>query len=230
MTLDAKAFGMKLRELGEGCDGARSSEISLLYDTAAGMESLQLMPTAAAEDLRGRNGSVVIVWSSPTVDVDKPGSEIPQVESVDVIYKGTVFTKCTLPTDALFWTDSSVDKFVYGYYEQLRIFPDEYALLKKQMSYSDTRKHILAVVHDNPSHSRTISLPGDNQSTGEQPARVGDKEFPNPNAGAGFTYLVSEELKAANNRVNVPITPEVFEAMYAQYVAMKARFKNDDQS
>ena len=62
--------------------------------------------------------------------------------------------------DALFWTESAIEKFLFPYYEQLRIFDLDYLDRLKAAFYDPKSGHrIVAIAHVPPSHSDPVHDP-----------------------------------------------------------------------
>ena len=110
------------------------------------------------------------------------------------------------PGDALFWTDSSMEKFLYPYYEQLRIFPEsDLTQLKQDLRNPQKRPLIVAVRHDSPSNPKILQ-----QGTGPCGNTFG------PGAG-GIFYLVPSFAQFADG--NVWLTPDAFRRLFAERIS-----------
>lgn len=190
MDQDAKTFARTLRELGEQLDGSRGEEM-VLVRTKVGSEKgvatylPEIMTAAAAKKNKAK-----VLWNIPATNTLEP---VPELSSVEIYYQGKFLATCEKPTDALFWTDSSIEKFVYGYYEQLRIFPDLYKLLRSQLEDASQRSLIIAVKHDNPSHPFAIGV---------------------PDSGSSVKYLVADEGMVRANGGSAWFTPGQFAVLF----------------
>jgi hypothetical protein len=153
----SESLAMTLRRLGETADGARNDAPKLVSHIDGSTLTLAVVTTAQFNDDRkpgGPNKYTAILDDPP------PAATIPFAAFDEIVFrKGGVDIACvTSPTDSLFWTDSSFEKFLFGYYEQLRIFPEQYlADLKRDLRDPWMRPLIIAVKHDSPSHSSPLA-------------------------------------------------------------------------
>jgi hypothetical protein len=189
-TIDA----MKLRELGEKADGGRDADLYLV------------------QILKGANAGAVDVVEVGEVS-QNPGrfqvlAKIPRMahrvalaplESVVLNARGKSYP-CPKDIDALFWTDSSAEKFDFPYYAHMRIFPEDYVeKLKDDFRDSARRPRILAIAHRNPSRSSIL------------------RDGPDPvpfSPGGGTALYLAPSLSAGDE---VPwMTPEVFRARFLE--------------
>ncbi|MGQ0642330.1 MAG: hypothetical protein ACT4P6_16405 [Gemmatimonadaceae bacterium] len=141
--------GMVLRRLGETADGLRDDDLTLVANTHSGELEI-ITKTDFEADQRRPPPRYVLIRHIPNRKRE-PFAEFARLDFVDKNEK--VVGHCCPPADALFWTDSSFEKFLYPYYEQVRIFPEEnLKLLKQDLRDPAKRKFILAVRHDSPSN------------------------------------------------------------------------------
>lgn len=193
--------GMLLRRLGETVDGMRDVDLTLV---------------------RLKRGGAIDVITKDMFDADQAKPEqkreferlrdLPRRTPVEPL---AAFSKLVFldaddrplgyvcpPGDALFWSDSSFEKFLYPYYEQVRIFPeDDLRALKRQLRDPRRRKFILAVRHDRPSSPVIIdtgSGPCDGRY-GEGPRLLVTEEF--ANAAETARWLTPAEFNAGFERL-----------------------------
>lgn len=153
----SESLAMMLRRLGETADGVRDHAPKLVSRNDSGTLTLEIVTTDVFLDDQKTGGAKKYT----EIIGDVAGSTtVPFAPFDEVVFRkdGDVIACVSAPTDALFWTDSSLEKFVFGYYEQLRIFSDDYlANLKRDLRDPAMRPLIIAVKHDSPSHSSPIA-------------------------------------------------------------------------
>ena len=126
----------KLAWLAEQADGLRNHELSLVIDSA-GDPQLR----------KGKPGNEDCDTKVKVMTVAKPHTE---VDTVTIHAKGEL--PVLLPSDsaydAVFWTQSSVDKFVWPYYHSHRLWDAQLDTLKTKF---ENTKTAFAIAHQAPS-------------------------------------------------------------------------------
>lgn len=165
--LDAR----KLRELGEHADGFRDTDMVVTVRTGDGGESefdvrkesdVDADPDFAAglvrKLMRVETSSRIPSRPTPQVSMTVNGRAVPPAQLDQV--------------DALFLTESSIEKFLFPYYEQLRIFEPDYLDRLKAQYFDTTRAQpIVAIVHIPPSRGQAIESPSAIASGRRHPAK-----------------------------------------------------------
>jgi hypothetical protein len=145
---------MTLRRLGETADGGREREMKLVL-----VKPENTYDIISAEDAdQNPDKYDVIAEVSPT---RTSTAQLPPApfDRIAFIKNEKEIACCEAPTDALFWTDSAMEKFVFPYYAQLRIFPEQYLTgLMEDFRDDRIRQMIVAIQHRNPSRSERLVL------------------------------------------------------------------------
>lgn len=200
-------WAMTLRRLGETADGKRDEHLKLVVDLKSGtMRDLDIV-TKTDFDI---DQSQTTPRYAEVKDLPKrpPVVRFVHFERIAFIGKkadGTEYEIACVaaPGDALFWTDSSMEKFLYPYYEQLRIFPEsDLTQLKQDIRDPQKRPLIVAVRHDSPSNPKIIQ-----RGMGPCSNTFG------PGA-SGIFYLVPKFAEFADD--NVWFTPEAFRKLFEE--------------
>ncbi len=197
----SESLAMMLRRLGETADGARDQAPKLVSHIDSGTLTLDVVTTAQFQDDRKPGGAhkyTEILSDGAT------SNTVPFAAFDEIVFRknGTDIACVTAPTDSLFWTDSSFEKFVYGYYEQLRIFSEDYLTnLKRDLRDPLMRPFIIAVKHDSPSHSA--------------PLAPGATCAPPPGNPSGGLYYCAPSFAQFND--GYPwVTPEQFRSIFRE--------------
>src|SRR5215204_6440691 len=138
---------MVLRRLGETADGWRDFELSLVLTGTGAKQRLEIVKRDEFESDNKKKFKLV-------KHIAKASTAGPLVAFDKVAFvAGDHQIACVAPpTDCVFWTDSAIEKFLYPYYEQVRIFPEDYLRsLKTTIRDPLKRKLIVAIRHDSPS-------------------------------------------------------------------------------
>jgi hypothetical protein len=128
--------------LAETADGTRGETLYLIKDTK---EKLQLVSEG---DLKGR---------AYLATVETPKKRRERQEVTEVVCHGKNYSatlKSTEKYDAVFWTESSIDKFLYPYYAAHRIWDERMDKVKKKFDDSD---FAVAIAHRAPSTSEALA-------------------------------------------------------------------------
>lgn len=128
--------------LAETADGTRGEPLYLIKDNKG---KLQLVPES---DLHGRPWFTI---------VGTPKKRPRRKEVTEVVCKGKNYEatlKSTEKYDAVFWTESSIDKFLYPYYYAHRIWDNRMDEVKYKFDNSD---FAVAIAHRAPSTSESIA-------------------------------------------------------------------------
>ncbi len=199
-----ESLAMMLRRLGETADGARDHAPKLVSRTDSGTLTLEVVTTAQFQNDHKPGGEHKY---KEIVSDGAIGYSVPFAAFDEIVFRknGADIACVTAPTDSLFWTDSSFEKFVYGYYEQLRIFSEDYlANLKRDLRDPAMRPFIIAVKHDSPSHSAPLA-PGATCAP------------PPPNLPEGIFYCAP---RFAQFNDGYPwVTPEQFRTIFRENLA-----------
>lgn len=186
-TLDAHV----LRRLGETADGSRDEDLVLVLrqkDEARSLEIISVKETNSD----GALDEVLAHVRTRSVIPDRI-----RVERVEVTTSKATFDVCQ-DFDAIFWTESSVEKFVFPYYEHMRTFDESYLEgLKRDFRDPTLGRLIVAIGHRNP--SRSVVIEG-----GCPPAERSE-------SGGTMMYLIPE--RASLNLGDPWFTPEKFRAL-----------------
>lgn len=126
--------------LAETADGNRGEPLSLVLDG----KKLDLVPK---KDLQGKK---------ELTEVHTPKKRPNRKKVTEVVCKGENFEeslKSSDKFDAVFWTESAVDKFLYPYYHAHRIWDDDIEKVKKEFDKED---RAVAIAHRAPSTSKIV--------------------------------------------------------------------------
>ena len=153
--LDAR----QLRELGETADGARGDERVIVARKKDGRFSFDVLSEAqASDDPEVRSGAakrVLRVQTSVKVR-DRPAAKVV-VTSAD----GKPADGLPPNADAVFLSESAAEKFLFPYYESVRIFePKQLADLKKRFLDPRAGRYVIAIAHTPPSHPHDVTVSG----------------------------------------------------------------------
>ena len=152
--MPAETEAMKLRRLGETADGLRDLELSLVQDVDNGDELDVIVRSRFDDDQKNPRKRYKLVKHIAKASKLDPLVHFDRVAFVD---KSAEIACVAPPTDCVFWTDSAMEKFLFPYYEQVRIFPEDYLKqLKEAIRDPEKRRHIVAVRHDSPSSSDLV--------------------------------------------------------------------------
>lgn len=129
--------------LGEAADGQRGVDLLLVRD-AEGKPALRETPRP--DDIVVRE---LKVRTEPTLNGGRTRDRVEEVICVPA--SGAPFKLASEDKyDAVFWTESSIEKFVWPYYHSHRIWSDEIAAIKQRFDETPTA---LAIAHQAPSRS-----------------------------------------------------------------------------
>lgn len=165
---DTVNFAMRLRALGETVDGRRFENLYLVRDEKNAKNdgsALYIFNDVELAEAKDRPNTDFRVLQEIRPDTGNDGQP-PHVSlagftDAQIRINEVVVATITSPTDSIFFTDSAIEKFVFPYYEQLRIFPNSYMeMLKRHLYEPETRKRIVCLVHQNPSDSTIIYKAG----------------------------------------------------------------------
>jgi hypothetical protein len=133
--------------LAETADGSRGVDLYLIQDNEG---KLQLVRET---ELKGRAWLVTVKTPKK-----RPHRGIVNEVTCGGTYHGENFMLDPLSDrdyyDALFWTESSVEKFLYPYYRAHRIWDDKIDKVKRKFDRHDTA---VAIAHRAPSTSEALS-------------------------------------------------------------------------
>jgi hypothetical protein len=133
--------------LAEAADGMRGVEFTLVRDKT-GKARLR---TELDEGDRPVTGVKVKTDSS----LKKPGAK--RIKVLDVTLRPENSEPITIDSgdgsDAVFWTESAIEKFLYPYYHAQRLWDEDLAKLKAAFELDE---RAVAIVHKAPSSSRTL--------------------------------------------------------------------------
>jgi hypothetical protein len=193
---------MVLRRFSETADGLRDTTVVLVRRTRFSdkrktyhvMLHNDTVATADSVD------SVLVRLQTPST------ASRPRIDEVSITLRNPVTKKDTTVKvcddfDAIFYSESAVDKFVFPYYEHLRIVPDDKVQeLKKLYRDKTLGAAVIAVGHRNPSRYALVSIkdgcPSENSGSIYSPD-VGSLMFlVRPSADSGATWLTSSQLLA----------------------------------
>jgi hypothetical protein len=128
--------------LAETADGSRGELLCLIKDDE---DKLQLVPK---QNLQGRKELATV--KTPKTRPNR--TEVTEVVCRAENYEATL--RSTEKYDAVFWTESSIDKFLYPYYRAHRIWDKRMDELKKKFDSLDIA---VAIAHRAPSTSEALS-------------------------------------------------------------------------
>lgn len=181
MTLP-RIDAMHLRRLGETADGLRDIPMKLIARDADGVVTLMVLPASEVKHST----------DTPLADVDTASRVGDRRRVTEVVVKvGELAMPTPSDMDSVFWTESSVEKFLFPYYEHVRIFDEEYlARLKDDFRNADFGKYIVAIAHSNPSYPTLIGGP-------PPPPGGGGESVTPPGGSRPVLYLTNppEELR-----------------------------------
>jgi hypothetical protein len=141
---------LELSWLAEKADGTRDEDLALVKDENGNLQIRQ--PPRPGEAPEKKPGDVLIanVRTKGTCKRER----VAKI-TIDTEHGGKVeFKGSDKGADALFWTDSAVEKFLYPYYYSQRIWNEDMDRLRTQFS---TDPQAIAVLHRAPSTSETLS-------------------------------------------------------------------------
>lgn len=148
-TLDART----LRELGETADGERDSKCAVLEIRGTGgeLEYHVVSETEADKKVAAKEARILfLVYTKSSV-------QRVAVPTIAISVAGVAVEPRKIDgADAFFWSESSVEKFLFPYYESLRIWAPEYAKNLKKAFY---KKDIIGVLHFWPSIGSVVKDP-----------------------------------------------------------------------
>jgi hypothetical protein len=145
---------MTLRRLGETADGGRDRPMKLVlvkpdYD----------YDVVSAEDADRHPDKYIPVADITPTSTSTAKQPLVGFDRIAFIKDEKEIACCEPPSDALFWTDSAMEKFVFPYYAQLRIFPERYlAELMADFRNDEVRQKIVAIQHRDPSRSERLEV------------------------------------------------------------------------
>jgi hypothetical protein len=154
MTLLPPIDAMTLRRLGETADGGRDRAMKLVL-----VKPEYTYDIVTAEDADRHPEKYEPVADVAPTHTSTAKLPLVAFDRVAFIKDDKEIACCEAPTDALFWTDSAMEKFVFPYYAQLRIFPEQYLTgLMEDFRDDRIRQMIVAIQHRNPSRSERLEL------------------------------------------------------------------------
>jgi hypothetical protein len=136
----------KLAWLAETADGWRDEKLKLVLHAKDGL-SLQ-----RADYQPGPGEQVVCLIETPSC---QPGREQVLRVTLDTKNAGSHTVDTKEGWDAVFWTESAIEKFLYPYYHSQRLWSDELEDLKTAF---ETYPGAFAIRHKAPSASEVMSL------------------------------------------------------------------------
>jgi hypothetical protein len=146
--VDAVTSSVDLSWLAETADGTRDQDLALVKDEAGQLQIRQPAKPGEPPELKPGDAFIVPVRTEGTCATRE------QVRNITIFSMGGGQADITgIGPDALFWTDSAVEKFLYPYYYSQRIWSKEMDLLREQFS---TDPAAIAVLHRAPSTSETV--------------------------------------------------------------------------
>lgn len=142
--LDATA----LRTLGEHADGFRDTDLFLTVTQTDGDYEFDIKKPADLGDgdtpvLRVRTASNIGRRPPATLTISVGGKSVPAAELAKI------------SVDAAFTSESSIEKFLFPYYEGIRIFDRDY-LTRLKDAYFAPDSRIVAFLHESPSISHPV--------------------------------------------------------------------------
>jgi hypothetical protein len=139
--------------LAETADGMRDVDLALFIDDK---QRLQL----EKDDVHGTKPSLATIRTPKYRPFRVPVTEVVcrgKIEVKDDPTKPDIIFEQTLPSnknyDAVFWTESSVEKFLYPYYRAHRLWDETMDRLQEQFEQDD---FAVAIAHQAPSKSFAV--------------------------------------------------------------------------
>jgi hypothetical protein len=151
VVLETDATG--LAWLAETADGARNSELILVLDKD---DQPRLRVEDPKNDEERKNAvrpddRIVVKVMVKTPTIQKNRTRIQQIILTAAGRQQTVDP--AEGYDALFWTESAVEKFLYPYYRSQRLWDKR---MEKLMERFNSDPNLMAVMHQAPSHAYAI--------------------------------------------------------------------------
>lgn len=140
---------LTLSWLAETADGTRDEEWALVYQDR---KELKLKKPWEVES--GKDEELCRI-STPSRQPDRR-----KVRAVRLYVEGSpepIVLEANEGWDAVFWTESAVEKFLYPYYHCQRLWNSDMDLVKHKF---DTNPTVVAIKHKAPSNSDTASVEG----------------------------------------------------------------------
>jgi hypothetical protein len=173
-TTAAGRDSTRLSWLAETADGWRDQKLQLIYHAVEGL-------SVKHADDRLKSGEAKVC------DIETPSSQPNRVKVVSVTLETDDGTSHKFPVDpegwdALFWSESSIAKFLYPYYQSHRIWGDDIETAKESF---EEYPMAFAIRHKAPSASATMGAPatveigalGMKLAAGEQKLAAGDQKL-----------------------------------------------------
>jgi hypothetical protein len=146
----------KLSWLGEGADGFRGKDLALVVD-----EKRKLVLIILEQDLAKRDkqlaGKEFIAEVKTECNTERVSVDNVRCQGID--HDGRAFSAELLSSkdyDAVFWTESSIEKFLYPYYHAQRLWSPQMDDLKRTF---EADNNAVAIAHRAPSTSSSLRVP-----------------------------------------------------------------------
>jgi hypothetical protein len=159
----------RLRELAETADGFRDENLKLVFIPGAKddegykiMTEEERKSTGADEICDVRTKSKVAGRKRPAMTLSAPRPESQQASGSPDAGSEVAESNDVNQLDAIFLTESAAEKFLFPYYDHMRLFGEEY-IKKIRDDFFDKKKgpYILALGHIPPSKTRLVENPKD---------------------------------------------------------------------
>ena len=138
---------LELSWLAEKADGSRDEDLVLVKDKSGALQLREAPGPGKPPDLE--DGDMMIV------NVRTKACQREKVVAVNIQTESGAQPPITgKGPDALFWTESAVEKFLYPYYHSQRIWGPEMDALRAKFA-QDSKAY--AILHRAPSHSQSLS-------------------------------------------------------------------------
>jgi hypothetical protein len=137
----------RLAVLTETADGWRDEKLQLVYDTSNGLSIKRARERLAAGETK-------------VCDIETPSTQPNRTKVVSVTLETADGASHTFPVgpegwDALFWSESSIEKFLYPYYHAQRIWNEDLETVKESF---DSYPMAFAIRHKAPSALATMGI------------------------------------------------------------------------